>query len=51
MTVEVLDLQGRVVAKQRLEQGSNPIDLSILPNGLYFLKGDNGALGKVLLMK
>jgi poly(3-hydroxybutyrate) depolymerase len=51
MIVEVFDTQGRVVAKQQLEQGQNPIDLGLLPNGLYFLKGDNGALGKVLLMR
>ena len=51
MNVEVIDSQCRVVAKHLLEQGSNSIDLGFLPNGLYFLKGDNGALGKVLLMK
>jgi len=51
MKVEVIDCQGRVVARQRLEQGQNPIDLGHLPNGVYFLKGENGALGKVLLMK
>lgn len=51
MNVEVIDSQGCVVAKLLLEQGSNPIDLGFLSNGLYFLKGDNGALGKVLLLK
>lgn len=51
MKVDVLDSQGRVVAEQRLEQGANPINLDFLPNGLYFLKGDNGVLGKVLLKK
>ena len=51
MMVEVLDYQGRVVAKRQLEHGTNSIDLGLLPNGLYFLKGENGALEKVLLMK
>ena len=50
-TLEVLDLQGRIVAKYQLKQGSNPIDLGHLSNGLYFLKGENGALGKVMLRK
>jgi len=50
-TVEVFDMQGRIVVKQQLKQGSNPIDLSHLPNGLYFLKGENGALGKVIVLR
>ena len=50
-TLEVSDLQGHIVAKHQLEQGSNSIDLGHLPNGLYFLKGENGIMGKVMVLK
>ena len=50
-TMEVFDLQGRMVAKYPLKQGPNSIDLGHLSSGLYYLKGANGALGKVMVTK
>ena len=49
--IEVMDIQGRSVAKYALKAGSNPIDLSHLSEGLYFIKGENGAVTKILLTK
>jgi poly(3-hydroxybutyrate) depolymerase len=51
MDIEVMDMQGRSVAKYALKAGSNPIDLGHLSEGLYFIKGENGAVTKVLLSK
>ena len=51
MAMEVFDLHGRMVEKVQLKKGSNPIDLGHLPNGLYYLKGEHGALGKVMVSK
>ena len=51
MTMEVFDMQGRMVAKVQLNEGANPVDLSHLPSGLYYLKGENGILGKVMVTK
>ena len=49
--IEVMDIQGRSVAKYMLQAGSNPIDLGHLSEGLYFIKGENGAVTKILLTK
>ena len=49
--IEVMDIQGRSVAKYALKAGSNPIDLGHLSEGLYFIKGENGAVTKFLLTK
>ena len=51
MDIEVMDMQGRSVAKYALKAGSNPIDLGHLSEGLYFIKGENGAVTKILLSK
>ena len=51
MDIEVMEMQGRSVAKYALKAGSNSIDLGHLPEGLYFIKGENGAVTKVLLSK
>ena len=50
-TIEVMDIQGRCVANYALKAGSNPIDLGHLSEGLYFIKGGNGAVTKILLTK
>lgn len=47
--VEVIDLQGCVVAQQLMHEGSNLIDLSRLAPGLYLIKTGNGERQKVLL--
>jgi len=50
-TLEVLDAQGRCVARYTFEAGRHQIDLGDLPEGLYFVKGENGAAQKLLLTK
>ena len=49
--VEVFDIQGRKIAQYSLKSGNNHIDLENLPEGLYFIKGENGKVQKLLLMK
>ena len=49
--VELMDVQGRCVGKYALKSGANQIDLGRLPEGLYFIKGENGAVKKFLLTK
>ena len=49
--LEVMDIQGRCVAKFALEAGTNQINLGDLPEGLYFIKDENGAAQKLLLTK
>ena len=49
--IEVLDVQGRCVAKYALEAGTNQINLGDLSEGLYFIKDENGEVRKFLLMK
>ena len=49
--IEVMDCQGRCVAKYTLKPGTNPIDMEALTEGLYFIKGENGVAAKVLLTK
>ena len=51
MDIEVMDMQGRSVAKYALKVGSNSVDLGHLSEGLYFIKGENGAVTKILLSK
>ena len=50
-TIEVIDFQGRCVAKRSLKSGKNLIDLGNLPDGMYFIKEENGAVRKVVLRK
>ena len=47
-SIKVMDLQGRVMATIKLTKGINSIDLVDLPEGMYFLKSENGSVGKVL---
>ena len=49
--VEVMDVQGRCVAKYALKSGTQQIELRDLTEGLYFIKGENGAVSKVMLTK
>ena len=49
--IEVMDVQGRSVAKHNLKPGTNQIKLGSLPEGLYFIKGENGVVQKLLLTK
>ena len=41
-TIEVIDLQGRLLSKLSLKQGANTIDLGNLPEGMYLLKSEKG---------
>ena len=47
----VVDVVGRCVAKYALEAGTHQIDLGEHPEGLYFIKDENGASQKLLLTK
>ena len=47
-TIEVIDLQGRVVATPSLKPGLNTIDLGNLTEGMYFLKSGNRAAVRIL---
>lgn len=49
--IEVMDVQGRCVAKYALNPGIQQVDLGNLPDGLYFIKDENGSVNKVLLTK
>lgn len=49
-SIKVMDLQGRTMATFKLTKGINSIDLVDLPEGMYFLKSENGSVGKVLKM-
>jgi poly(3-hydroxybutyrate) depolymerase len=49
--VEVMDVQGRCVAKYALKSGTQQIELRDLTEGLYFIKGENGSVTKVMLTK
>lgn len=49
--IEVIDIQGRTVLKKEVEKGTNQVDLSEMPDGLYFVKSTSGISGKVFLMK
>ena len=49
--IEVMDIQGRCVAKYVLENGNRQVDLGSLPEGLYFVKSNNGAVQKLLLTR
>lgn len=48
---EVINLQGRIVAKRLLKKGHNTLDLQDLPEGLYFIKSADGSVGKVIITK
>ena len=50
-SVEVIDLQGHIIATYPLKKGTNQIDLSGLPEGLYFIKTAEGSVGKVMVRK
>lgn len=50
-TIEVMDVQGRCVAKFALKPGTQRIDLGDLTEGLYFIKGEKGSVTKVMLTK
>ena len=46
---ELIDLQGRIVASYPLTRGTNTINVSGLPEGLYFIKTTEGAIQKVMV--
>lgn len=48
-TMEVIDVQGRCIAKHSLNSGVNQIDLGEASEGLYFIKLGNGEVKKVIL--
>ena len=49
--IEVMDIQGRCVAKFTLKPDTNQMDLGCLPEGLYFIKSEDGTVTKILLTK
>lgn len=49
--IEVIDVQGRSVKLQEVRPEEAQIDLSGMSEGVYFMRSDNGAFTKLLLMK
>ena len=49
--LEIIDLQGRVVATYPLKKGTNQIDLSEFQEGLYLFRTLEGNMGKVIVRK
>ena len=49
--IEIIDLQGRIMATYPVKKGVNPIDLSGLSEGMYLIKTAEGAVMKVLVRK
>ena len=50
-SIEVVDLQGRVVLTCQVDKGVNRLDLGCLPEGLYLFKFMSGTVRKVLVRK
>jgi hypothetical protein len=50
-TVEIIDLQGRRLLTCQMHQGTNRLDLTSFPEGLYFIRSADGIMGKVLVKK
>lgn len=48
-SLEVLDLQGRVMIKRDVKKGVNQLDLSGLPEGLYVVKTSEGEAMKLMV--
>ena len=48
-TMEVIDIQGRCIAKHSLTAGANQIDLGEASEGMYFINLGNGEVKKVIL--
>ncbi|PCJ66681.1 MAG: hypothetical protein COA58_04270 [Bacteroidetes bacterium] len=47
--LEIFTVTGQKVQEETLRVGTNNIDLSKLPNGVYFFKTDYGLIEKVLI--
>ena len=47
--IEVVDMTGRIVCRQRLEPGENQLNLVGLPNGIYLIRDGKGRTTKVVL--
>lgn len=45
--LELIDLQGRIVARFLLQQGTNTVTLDNIPDGMYLFKTNNGVMGKI----
>lgn len=50
-TVEVIDLQGRILKRENLQQGVNHVDIGDLADGLYFVRMGECNVEKVLLKR
>lgn len=48
-SITVFDLQGRIIAIHPVKKGTNSIDFSSFPKGMYFLKTSKGAVKKMML--
>ncbi len=49
--VEVIDLQGHIMATYPVKKGVNQVDLSGFPEGMYLLKTAEGAVVRVMVRK
>ena len=50
-SIEVIDLQGRIVATCPVKKGLNQIDLSDLSEGMYLIRNAEGAVAKMMIRK
>lgn len=49
--IEIIDLQGRIMATRSVKKGVNQIDLSDFSEGMYLIKTAEGAVVKVMVRK
>lgn len=47
--IEVIDMNGKVLSSHSVESGTTQIDLGNLPNGVYFVRTQDGNATKVML--
>ncbi|MBQ8957637.1 MAG: T9SS type A sorting domain-containing protein [Bacteroidales bacterium] len=49
--IEVMDVLGRMVIRREIRPGTTRLDLSGMPEGIYFVKGENGPVAKLVVSK
>ena len=49
--ISIVDVQGKTVAQHKIQPGVTPLNIQHLPDGLYFVKDQNGTLSKLVLKK
>jgi len=49
--IEIIDINGKVMSKRWVDSGATQIDLGDIPNGVYFVRTQDGKAEKVLMNK